>query len=113
MIIILRPDRQDFQGTAVTVDLARKLGVPQLLLVVNRVPQRFDRADVRKQVETTYNATVAGVLPNSQEMMELASGGLFCLRFPDHPISKEIESVLGHLQEKPKSGFKLPHLFGQ
>jgi len=94
LIIILRPDRQDFQGTAVTVDLARKLGVPQLLLVVNRVPQRFDRADVRKQVETTYNATVAGVLPDCDEMLELSSSDLFFLRFPDHLLSKELKGVV-------------------
>ena len=35
LLLILRPDRQDFQGTAVTVDVARRLDVPNLLLVLN------------------------------------------------------------------------------
>jgi MinD-like ATPase involved in chromosome partitioning or flagellar assembly len=42
LLIILRPDRQDFQGTAVTVEVARRLQVPNLLLVVNRVLPVYD-----------------------------------------------------------------------
>ncbi|MFM8772990.1 MAG: MinD/ParA family protein, partial [Actinomycetota bacterium] len=44
LLLILRPDRQDFQGTAVTVDVARKLSVPALFLVVNKVPRGVDVA---------------------------------------------------------------------
>ncbi|MEQ9481961.1 MinD/ParA family ATP-binding protein [Coleofasciculus sp. F4-SAH-05] len=113
LLIILRPDRQDFQGTAVTVDVARKLNVAKLLLVVNRVPQKFDLNSVRQQVETTYNATVAGVLPNCEEMMELQSSDLFCLRYPDHYISKEIRGIVDHIYEKPKTVGGLKKLFGR
>lgn len=113
LLIILRPDRQDFQGTAVTVDVARKLKVAKLLLVVNRVPQKFDINSVRQQVETTYKATVAGVLPNCEEMMELQSSDLFCLRYPDHYISKEIRGIVDHIDEKPKSVGGLKKLFGR
>ena len=35
LVIILRPDNQDFQGTAVTIDVAQRLEVPKLRLVVN------------------------------------------------------------------------------
>lgn len=113
LLIILRPDRQDFQGTAVTVDVARKLKVAKLLLVVNRIPQKFDLNSVRQQVETTYNATVAGVLPNCEEMMELQSSDLFCLRYPDHYISKEIRGIVNHIYDKPQSGMGLKKLFGR
>ena len=37
LVVLLRPDRQDFQGTAVTVEVARKLEVRELLLVLNKV----------------------------------------------------------------------------
>lgn len=113
LVIILRPDRQDFQGTAVTVEVARKLKVAKLLLVVNRVPQKFELNSVRQQVETTYKATVAGVLPNCEEMMELQSSDLFCLRYPDHYISKEIRGIVNHIYEKPQSGLGLKKLFGR
>ncbi len=97
LILLLRPDRQDFQGTAVTVDVARKLGIPRLVLVVNRVLESFDFAEVRRQVETTYNATVGGVLPNSDDIMRLASGDVFSLRSPNHPWSTEIFRIADHI----------------
>src|SRR4051794_36974054 len=43
LALIMRPDSQDYQGTGVTVDVAQKLGVPRLLLVVNKVPPPFPR----------------------------------------------------------------------
>ena len=46
LLLMLRPDKQDFQGTAVTVDIARRLDVPRLLLVVNKVPHGVDRDDL-------------------------------------------------------------------
>src|SRR5215207_9757871 len=42
LVLVLRPDQQDFQGTAVTVDVARKLEVPEILLVVNKVLADYD-----------------------------------------------------------------------
>ena len=99
LIIIMRPDQQDYQGTAVTVDVARKLDVPRMLMLVNKVPSVLDFDDVRERVEQTYNAQVAAVLPHSDEMMILASSGIFSLKYPDHPISK---SLMGIVQELKK-----------
>jgi MinD-like ATPase involved in chromosome partitioning or flagellar assembly len=87
LVIILRPDSQDYQGTAVTVEVARKLDVQRLLLVVNKVPSSFDTAAVKARVEKAYNSEVAGVLPHSDEMMTLASSGIFVLRYPNHPVT--------------------------
>ena len=93
LVVILRPDRQDFQGTAVMVDLARKLKVPKILMVVNRVMQNSDPEMVRQQLEAKYEVPVVGVLPNCDEMMQLASSGLFSLRYPDHPLTQIYHQV--------------------
>ena len=93
LVIIMRPDQQDYQGTAVTVDVARKLEVPNMMLVVNKVPQVFDIEDVRKRVENTYDCQVAAVLPHSDEMMALASSGIFSLRYPDNEVTKGYEQI--------------------
>lgn len=93
LVVILRPDSQDFQGTAVTVDVARKLKVPKMLLVVNKALAAFDFVDLRQQVETIYNVSVAGILPLSEEMVQLASKGIFCLRYSEHPISQTIKEI--------------------
>ncbi|NJN11165.1 MAG: MinD/ParA family protein [Richelia sp. RM1_1_1] len=93
LVIILRPDSQDFQGTAVTVDVARKLDVANMLLVVNKALPAFDFADLQQQVETNYNAPVAGILPLSEEMVRLGSKGVFCLNYPEHSISQVIKGI--------------------
>jgi MinD-like ATPase involved in chromosome partitioning or flagellar assembly len=93
LLIILRPDQQDYQGTGVTVDVARKLSVPQMMLVVNKVPAVFAEGEVRARVEQAYGAEVAGVLPHSDEMMALASAGIFVTRYPDHPITAALQQV--------------------
>lgn len=97
LIIILRPDQQDYQGTAVTVEVARKLNVPRLLLLVNKVPEVFNFADVRARVEQTYNSEVAAVLPHSDEMMALASAGIFVLQYPDHVVASSLKQVAARL----------------
>ena len=99
LLIILRPDQQDYQGTGVTVDVARRLNVPQMMLVVNKVPAVFSDAEVKMQVEQAYHAQVAAVLPHSDEMMALASGGVFVTRFPDHPITETLGQVATRLVE--------------
>ncbi len=99
LVIIMRPDQQDYQGTGVTVEVARKLDVPRLLLVVNKVPPFFDLAEVKKRTEQTYNCEVAAVIPHSDEMMALASEGVFVLRYPDHPVSKTLKELANSLMK--------------
>ncbi len=93
LVVILRPDRQDLQGTAVMVDLARQLKVPKILMVVNRVLQDLDANAVRQQIEAKYDVPVVGVLPNCDEMMRLGSSAVFCLQYPDHLLTQEIKTV--------------------
>lgn len=97
LVIILRPDQQDYQGTGVTVEVARKLTVPQMLLVVNKVPTAFNFNEVRAKVEAIYNCPVAAVLPHSDEMMTLASAGVFVLHYPNHQVTSELKRVAAQL----------------
>ncbi len=94
LLVVLRPDRQDYQGTAVTVSVARELDVPGMLLVVNKVPAAFEPEAIRSLVERTYDCRVAAILPHADELMILASEGLFVLRHPDHPVSRELGRLL-------------------
>lgn len=93
LVVILRPDKQDYQGTAVMMDLANKLRVPKIIMVVNRILNNTDLETLRQQIEANYGASVAGLFPNCDEMMQLASSDLFYLRHPDHPLSREIKAV--------------------
>jgi len=93
LILLLRPDRQDYQGTAVTVEVARKLEVPELILVVNKALASANLAELRQQVQSAYDATVAAVLPLTEDLVRMASSDLLSLREPDHVWSREVRSV--------------------
>jgi MinD-like ATPase involved in chromosome partitioning or flagellar assembly len=93
LIIVLRPDNQDIQGTSVTVDIARSLDVPNLLLMVNKALPKYDFAELRRDIQEKFNAPVAGVLPLSFDLADNASHDLFSLRHPDHEWSKALREV--------------------
>jgi septum site-determining protein MinD len=93
LIVIMRPDEQDYQGTVVTVDVARKLDVPYLYLLVNKALSRFDFEQIKARAEAAFECAVAAVLPLSEDMVALASAGIFYLHYPDHEWSKGIERV--------------------
>jgi septum site-determining protein MinD len=97
LAVVLRPDQQDYEGTRVTVTVARKLDVPRMVLVVNKTPEVFDSNDVRQRVEATYQCPVAAVLPHSDDLMVLSSAGIFVLRYPDHPLTELYRDVARRL----------------
>jgi hypothetical protein len=48
-------------------------------------------------VEKAYNAEVAAVLPHSDEVMALASNGVFAVKYPDHPLTVSLRQVAQRL----------------
>jgi MinD-like ATPase involved in chromosome partitioning or flagellar assembly len=93
VLLLLRPDQQDFQGTAVTVDVARKLRVPKLLLMVNKALRDYDFEDLQNKIEQIYQTPVVGIIPESEDLLRLASSSIFCLNYPNHPISQTLDRV--------------------
>src|SRR5688572_11809899 len=93
LAVVLRPDGQDYQGTAVTLEVARRLDVPEIQLVVNKIPAAFAAAEVVAKVESIFGERVACALPMCDEMLQLASSDLFVLRHPLHPFTRTIESL--------------------
>jgi MinD-like ATPase involved in chromosome partitioning or flagellar assembly len=69
-----------------------------MLMLVNKTPTTFDFDDVRNRVEQTYDAKVGAVLPHSDEMMTLASSGIFSIKFPDHPVTKGLKSLVDQVK---------------
>jgi MinD-like ATPase involved in chromosome partitioning or flagellar assembly len=94
VLLVMRPDNQDFQGTAVAVELARRLETRDLRIVINKVPQGFDTDALLRQVESAYKAPVAGMLPLNTEMAKLASSGIFAIPYPNHPFTLGLKPVV-------------------
>jgi MinD-like ATPase involved in chromosome partitioning or flagellar assembly len=97
LLIILRPDQQDYQGTGVTVDIARRLDVPRMYIVANKVLTSFAAEEVKRKIEDSYGCDVVAVLPLSEDVVRLASSDLFCLRHPEHPFSRGIDAIAARL----------------
>jgi septum site-determining protein MinD len=97
LAIVMRPDQQDYEGTAVTVQVARRLKVPRLLLLVNNTPAAFDSAEVRARVEAAYDCEVAAVLPHSDALMTLSSKGIFVLEYAEDPMTELYRQVAARL----------------
>ena len=93
LVMLLRPDQQDYQGTAVTLEIARMLQVPKIQVVLNKVPAQLDAEELARRVSETYSCEVAAVIPHSERLMALGSEALFSMRFPDDPISRTYRKI--------------------
>lgn len=97
LLVVMRPDQQDYEGTGITVEVARRLEVPRMLLIVNKTPPILDPRVVKDRVQQAYGCEVAAVLPHVDEMMNLASEGIFVLRYPDHPMTGLYQQIAAML----------------
>ncbi|WP_165230698.1 MinD/ParA family ATP-binding protein [Aquisphaera insulae] len=97
VLLIMRPDNQDFQGTAVTVELARQLDVASLQLLINKVPPGVDWDRLRVQAESAFRAPVIGMLPLDADMARLASESIFAVRHPTHSITQGLAQVAARM----------------
>ena len=93
LFMVMRPDSQDYLGTAVAVEVAQQLDVAEIRIVVNKLPSHYDPETVREKVLASYNTEIGAVLPLSEDLLTLASGGLAVLAYPNHPWSSEVNQL--------------------
>jgi MinD-like ATPase involved in chromosome partitioning or flagellar assembly len=101
VLLIVRPDKQDFLGTAVTVEVARRLGVPRMALVLNKVLPRIDLPALIADAERTLQVDVGAAFRLTEELMQLGSQGLLRLIQPNLPWSREIDRLAAVVLGKP------------
>ena len=104
LLLVLRPDVQDYQGTAVALELARRLEVPQLFLVVNKAISSLDFTAVADRMLATYKTPVAAVLPLSEDLILLGSDGLASERHPESAFALGIQKILDRIEETEEVG---------
>lgn len=99
LIIVLRPDKQDYHGTAVLTEVASRMAVPHVHMLANKVLGNLDKDDIRRKIHQGYGYDVIGILPFAEEMARLGSDGVFAARYPSHPLSKELDLVVQRIIE--------------
>ncbi len=103
LVLLIRPDSQDFHGTAVVLEVAKRLGVPRIAMVANKVASRIDPASVVDKVKQAFGYEVLGVLPLHEDVATLGSRGLFAAKHPGHAVSLELSSIAEKLDPGPLS----------
>lgn len=93
LLMVMRPDAQDYLGTAVAIEVAERLDVPAIRMVVNKLPSHFDVDQVCERVASGYGVPIGALLPLSEELLTLASGGLAVLSYPEHPWSSGVRAL--------------------
>ncbi len=99
LVVVVGHDQRDYQGIAVTLDVARQLEVPRLLLLLNQWPAMFDPAEARARLEAAYQCEVAGIIPFWDELAALGGSALFVVHHPDHPLTRALRQVAARLAE--------------
>jgi septum site-determining protein MinD len=91
--LILRPDQQDYQGTGVTMRIARSLEVPSVKIIVNKSPALFNPEMVKDKVTQAYDSDVVAVIPHSDQLMALASAGVYAVKYPDDALTTQFKQI--------------------
>lgn len=90
LLVVMRLDQHDYQGTGVAIDVATTLDVPDIGLVVNMVTSEHDPLEVARKIQDTYKRPVRAVLPHSRTALALAEREMVVLKAPEHPLAEGI-----------------------
>lgn len=105
LMLVIRPDTQDFHGTAVLLEVADRLQVPRTHMIINKVPASLDAGDVRRKVAEAFGHGILGLVPLTEDLALLGSRGLFAAAHAGHPVTRELERITDQLvAELPRGG---------
>jgi MinD-like ATPase involved in chromosome partitioning or flagellar assembly len=93
LIILIRPDQQDYYGTAVLSEIAKKLEIPSVYLVVNKIFSYTDQEQLQSQLTQTFGYEVIGMIPLSEDLARLESRDIFVQVNPNHEISHILRAI--------------------
>ena len=97
LIVTLHTDKQDYQGTAILLDVAHRLSVPRTFLLANEVPLKYDPKQVVAQLMENYQCDNAHVMPYSEDVIALASTDVFVNHHSNHPITQALQQLMMNL----------------
>ncbi len=96
-VVMLQLDTYDFQRTAVILDVIQRLSTARICMVPTLVLPDLEIETVKRKIEGTYQQSVLGILYLAEEMIRLASHGIFCLHYPDHALTQTIADITRQL----------------
>lgn len=100
-VIMFRLNKDEYQQTGVTIDVAHMFEVPEIVLAVNQAPFEYSPDDIRRESEQAFRNKIGAILPYSPELAHSSSSGLFCLNHPDHPLTTQLYDLAMTLNRTP------------
>jgi MinD-like ATPase involved in chromosome partitioning or flagellar assembly len=100
LLVVLRPDMLDYEGTGLLVQVARKLNSSNTMLVANQAPSEGMDA-LQKQLENTFETPVAAIIPHDEHVADYDGVGAFVLEQPEHAVTQAIRGILKPLTKAP------------
>ncbi len=99
LLVILRPDQQDFEGSSITLRVASRLQVEHIAVVINKIPASLNLEALKGDVESAYGHPVAAMFPHSDDLMLLGSKEVFSKRYPGHQFTREITTLSNYISQ--------------
>jgi MinD-like ATPase involved in chromosome partitioning or flagellar assembly len=97
VLVLLQLESFDLQQAAVILEVVNRLEINQTWLIPSMVLPMIEREVVQTTLENTFDYPVPGVLYFTEEMISLASKGIFCLHYPDHVMTQTATAIADHL----------------
>jgi len=98
LVLLVRPDQQDYYGSAVVSRIAKQLEVPNIYVVANKVHSQINVDQLAQQLQQAFGHEVLGTLPLSEDLAKLGSRRLIVNELPDgivaHTLKKIAQRVL-------------------
>lgn len=100
LLVVLRPDTLDYEGTGLLVQVARKLNSAHVMLVANQAPEE-GMESLKTQLENTFETPVAAVIPYDPQVQDYDGVGAFVLEQPEHAVTRAITGILKPIMKTP------------
>lgn len=97
LVIVMRLDQQDYQGTGLLIDIGRQFGVEDISLLLNDIPTIYDTTLISKQFKENYDCEIFSVLPHSPQMLEFGSRGIFVDHYPENPMTEAYRKIIAQI----------------
>jgi len=97
-LVILQPDQQDYQGTGILLAVLNALEMPNISIVINKVPSKYNPVQVEQEMYSVFQVPSMTVLPFVDHgFVGPHDDWLLTLREPDDAWSKQIQSMARRL----------------
>ncbi len=97
LVMLIRPDQQDYYGSAILSEVANKLEIPKVFIVANKVFSTINYDQLSKKLKDVFGYDVIGVIPLSEDIAKMESRDLFTKKNPHHEISHTFRDITNQI----------------